>query len=149
MNPPLRTKQDVLAIKQALVDGTIDVISSDHAPHTENEKDIEFERAEFGVTGLETELAVTITELVNNNILDWPTLVRKMALNPSRILGIDKGTLSKGADADIVIVDPQKEFTVNKDYFLSKSKNSPFISRKLNGFLEYTIFQGKVYKWNS
>jgi len=149
MNPPLRTKQDMLAIQQALASGIIDVISSDHAPHTENEKDIEFERAEFGVTGLETELAVAITELVNKGIIDWNDLVRRMCLNPSRILGLNKGTLSKGADADIVIVDPKKEFTVNKEYFISKSKNSPFILRKLKGFLEHTIIQGKVYKWNS
>jgi dihydroorotase len=148
MNPPLRTKKDMLAIQKGLSTSTIDVIASDHAPHTENEKDIEFERAEFGVTGLETELAVSITELIGNSLLDWHSLVEKLSLNPSRILGINKGTLSIGADADIVIVDPQKEWVVKKDFFLSKSKNSSFIGRKLKGFIEATICRGKVYKWN-
>lgn len=149
MNPPLRAKEDILAIQKGLSNGTIDVIASDHAPHTENEKDIEFERAEFGVTGLETELAVGITELVGRHILDWPGLVKKMALNPAKILGINKGVLSVGAEADIIIVDPGQEWIVQKEYFLSKSKNSSFIGRKLKGIVEYTICQGKLYKWNS
>jgi dihydroorotase len=148
MNPPLRSKEDMLAMRRALADGTIDVISSDHAPHTENEKDIEFERAEFGVIGLETELAVAITELIEPGILSWPQLVGKMSINPSRILGIDKGSLGVGRDADIVIVDPKKEWVVKKEDFLSKSKNSSFINKKLKGLVEYTICNGKVNKWN-
>ncbi len=149
MNPPLRAKEDVLAIQQGLASGIIDVIASDHAPHTENEKDIEFERAEFGVIGLETELALAVTKLIGNNLLDWSNLVVKMSLNPSRILGINKGTLSKGADADIIVVDPDREWAVRKEGFLSKSKNSPYIGRRLKGFVEYTLCQGKVHKWNS
>jgi len=149
MNPPLRAKDDLSVIRKALSDGIIDVIASDHAPHTENEKDIEFERAEFGVIGLETELAAAITELIGNNLLDWSNLVMKMSLNPSRILGINKGTLSVGADADIIIVDPEKEWVVQKEKLLSKSKNSPYIGRKLKGFVEYTLCQGKAHKWNS
>jgi dihydroorotase len=149
MNPPLRSKEDVAAIRKGLADGTIDAIASDHAPHTENEKDIEFERAEFGVTGLETELAAAITELIGNNLLSWTKLVEKMALNPSRILGINKGTLSVGADADIIVVDPEKEWVVTKDKFLSKSKNSAFLGCTLKGFVEYTISNGKAHKWNS
>lgn len=148
MNPPLRTKKDMLAIQKGLSNGLIDAIASDHAPHTENEKEIEFERAEFGVTGLETELAVSITELLNKNLFDWSALVTKMALNPSKILGINKGTLSIGADADIVIVDPQREWIVKKEKFLSKSKNSSFIGRTLKGCVEFTICQGKVQQWN-
>lgn len=149
MNPPLRSQDDLLAIRQALGDGTIDVIASDHAPHTENEKDIEFERAEFGTIGLETELSAGITELVQNNLLDWSALAAKMSLNPSRILGIDRGTLSVGASADIIVVDPNKEWVVKKEKILSKSKNSAFIGRTLKGFVEYTICKGKVHKWNS
>lgn len=149
MNPPLRSKEDVKAIKEGLANGTIDVIASDHAPHTENEKEIEFERAEFGVTGLETELAVTVTELVDTGILSWSKLVEKMAINPSRILGIDKGNLGVGKDADIVIISHEKDWVVKKESFLSKSKNSSFINKKLNGFVEYTICRGKVNKWNS
>ena len=144
MNPPLRSKLDVEAIRKALKDGTIDAIASDHAPHTENEKEIEFDRAEFGVSGLETELSVAITELVASGIIDWPALVRLMALNPAKILGIKKGTLSVGADADIAILCPDKVWAVQKKELLSKSKNSPFIGRKLKGVVEYTICSGKV-----
>ena len=144
VNPPLRSKEDVEAIKQALKDGTIDTIASDHAPHTENEKDIEFEHAEFGVIGLETELSVAITELVKPGILGWSDLARNMAFNPARILGLDKGTLSFGKDADIIIVNPNKEWLVSEQEFLSKSKNSAFIGRRLQGIVEYTILRGKV-----
>jgi dihydroorotase len=147
INPPLRGKEDIEAIKEGLKTGVIDAIASDHAPHTENEKDIEFERAEFGTMGLETELAAAITGLVDTGLLDWSDLVKKMALNPARILGIDKGILGVGANADIIIVDPHKEWVVEKSKIFSKSKNSAFLSRKLKGVVEYTIFNGKiVYK---
>ncbi|MFH1678433.1 MAG: dihydroorotase, partial [Candidatus Omnitrophota bacterium] len=115
VNPPLRSKEDVAAIKQGLKSGVIDAIASDHAPHTESEKDIEYERAEFGMTGLETALAVSITELVNTGLLDWKELVQKLAVNPARILGIDKGALSVGSDADIILVSPDKEWVVKKE----------------------------------
>jgi dihydroorotase len=144
VNPPLRGKDDVSAIREGLANGTIDAIASDHAPHTENEKAIEFERAEFGAIGLETELAVSITELVNTGLLGWPALVKKMSLNPAKILGINKGSLSAGADADLIIVDPGKEWVVKKEDFVSKSKNSAFLERKLKGAIEYTICSGKI-----
>lgn len=144
MNPPLRSCADREAIKQGLKDGTIDVIASDHAPHTENEKDIEFDRAEFGVIGLETELAVAITELVNQKVLNWLQLAEKFTLNPAKILGIDKGMLSHGKDADLVIFSPEKEWLVKKEEIVSKSKNSPFLNRKLKGVVRYTILAGKV-----
>jgi len=144
INPPLRTKVDVEAIKKALKDGTIDAIASDHAPHTENEKDIEFDYAAFGSVGLETELALAITELVKGGLLDWPELVRKLSLNPSKILGINKGTLSLGAEADVIVVSPQAKWTVEKSGLISKSKNSMFIGRELEGSVEYTILRGKV-----
>ncbi|MBM3250613.1 MAG: dihydroorotase [Candidatus Omnitrophica bacterium] len=144
MNPPLRAKIDVGAVKAGLKDGTIDAIASDHAPHTENEKEIEFERAEFGVIGLETELAVAITELVQTGILDWNSLVEKISLNPARILGLKKGTLSVGQDADIIVVSPEKEWVVKKEALLSKSRNSPFLGRTLKGVVEYTLCNGKV-----
>ena len=147
VNPPLRSKEDAEAIRQGLKNGAIDVIASDHAPHTENEKDIEFEHAEFGITGLETELAVGITELVNKGWLDWQGLIRKIATNPARILGLDKGTLSVGGDADIIVVNPEDEWIVQKPNFLSKSKNSAFLGRRLQGVVEYTICNGNiVYK---
>jgi dihydroorotase len=151
INPPLRTEEDVRAIKEGLKDGTIDVIASDHAPHTENEKEIEFDRAEFGVIGLETELAVSITELLNTGstfgkdaVLDWPGLVKKLSLNPAKILGVNKGALGVGCDADIIVVDPDREWKVTKDSFVSKSKNSAFLGRTLKGVVEYTICSGKI-----
>jgi dihydroorotase len=147
MNPPLRSKEDALAIKEGLKDGTIDAIASDHAPHTENEKEIEFERAEFGVIGLETLLSVCITELLLPGLLDWTGLVEKISLRPAEILGIDRGKLTVGSPADITILDPSKEWEVQKDALVSKSKNSPFLGRTLKGLVEYTICDGKiVYK---
>jgi len=144
MNPPLRSKADVAAIKQGLIKGTIDVIASDHAPHTISEKDIEFDRAEFGIIGLETELSVAITELISQRLLTWSDLVRKISLMPARILGIDKGTLGEGKSADLVVIDPNKEWVVQKEGLVSKSKNSPFIGRQLKGVVEYAVFGGKI-----
>lgn len=144
MNPPLRTKEDVTTIRQALKDGTIDAIASDHAPQTINEKEIEFERAEFGVIGLETLLSVSITELVETGILSFSELVKRIAFNPARILKINKGTLSIGADADITIIGPHKQWTVRKEEIVSRSKNSSFLGRQLKGLVEYTIVNGKI-----
>jgi dihydroorotase len=144
MNPPLRSKEDMKSIRQGLADGTIDAIASDHAPHTENEKDIEFDRAEFGVTGLETILAVSITELIEAGLLSWPELVRKLSVNPARILGLNKGSLSAGADADLAVVSPDKQWVVEKKAFVSRSKNSAFLGMELKGCVEYTICSGKI-----
>jgi dihydroorotase len=144
INPPLRSREDAEAIKHGLRSGSIDAIASDHAPHTENEKDIEFDRAEFGAIGLETELSVGITELVDTGILSWPELIKKMSLNPAKILGIDKGTLSVGSSADITVFDAGKEWVVKKEDLISKSKNSPFIGMKLRGVVEYTILSGNI-----
>lgn len=144
MNPPLRSKGDVVAIKQGLANAVIDVIASDHAPHTENEKEIEFDRAEFGVIGLETILAVSITELLHAKVLNISDLVKKLSLNPAKILGIDKGTLGIGKDADITVVDPGREWVVKKEGFSSKSRNCAFLGRTLKGVVEYTICAGKI-----
>jgi len=147
MNPPLRSRKDLAAIKQGLRDGIIDVIASDHAPHTENEKDIEFERAEFGVVGLETELSVSITELLNEALLDWPGLIQKLCLNPARILGLDVGKLTPGIWADVMIISDQQVWVPKKQDLISKSKNSPFFGRSLKGLVDYTICNGRiVYK---
>jgi dihydroorotase len=144
MNPPLRNRKDLEAIKDGLAKGVIDVIASDHAPHTISDKDIEFDRAEFGVIGLETELAAAITYLVLPGVLSWLELARKMSWNPAKILGIDKGTLAPGRDADLIIVDPEKSWLVKKEDFVSKSKNSAFIGADLKGIVETTILAGKV-----
>jgi dihydroorotase len=144
MNPPLRSRQDRTAIREGLADGTIDVIASDHAPHTENEKDIEFERAEFGVVGLETMLAASITELIEKGVLTWLNLVRKFTVNPARILGIPKGTLKEGADADLIVVAPKEEWLVEKVSLASKSKNCAFLGRSLKGVVAYAICSGRI-----
>lgn len=144
VNPPLRAKEDIAAIRDGLKGGIIDAIASDHAPHTESEKAIEFDRAEFGSVGLETALAVGITVLIETNLLTWTELACKMSTNPAKILGLNKGTLRVGSDADLAIVDPQKEWLVEKASLISKSKNSAFLGRKLKGVVLYTICQGEV-----
>jgi dihydroorotase len=144
INPPLRTKEDVKAVIQGLKDNTIDVVASDHAPHTESEKEIEFDYAEFGTVGLETTLAVGITALVHNAGFSWLDLAKKYAFNPARILGIKKGALTPGSDADIIIVDPQREWVVKRQGLISKSKNSVFLNKTLKGIVECSLYSGKV-----
>ena len=144
MNPPLRSKEDLTAIRQGLRDGVIDAIASDHAPHTENEKDIEFERAEFGVVGLETELSVSITELLDKKILSWSELIEKLCLNPAKILGLDKGKLTPDSIADMIIISDQEAWKVTKQNLISKSKNSAFLQQSLKGLIDYTICNGSV-----
>jgi dihydroorotase len=143
MNPPLRTAADVAAVKAALKDGTIDAIATDHAPHHIDEKDVEFNIAANGIVGLETALPLAL-KLVEEKVLTMPQLVEKMALNPARILGIDRGTLASGAVADITLIDPKGEWTVTEEGLKSKSKNSPWLGEKMKGQAAYTIVAGKV-----
>jgi len=143
-NPPLRTREDVEAIKCALRDGTLDIIATDHAPHHVDDKDCEFEVAANGMVGLETSLSLTITELVKNDYLTPMGLVEKMSTNPAKMLGIDKGTLQIGKAADITIIDPNVEYVVDVQEFESKGKNSPFHGRKLIGKALYTIVDGRL-----
>jgi len=144
MNPPLRTKDDIDALKEGLRDGTIDAIASDHAPHTENEKDVEFDNAPFGIIGLETSLSLAIMELVDKGILTLSQLVEKMSTNPAKILGLNKGYLKAGEDADITVVDLERKWVADKDRFESKSKNSPFIGWELKGMATEVIVGGKI-----
>jgi len=145
VNPPLRSKEDVEAIKEAIADGTIDCIVTDHAPHTKEDKEVGFDGAPFGLIGLETSLGLTITELVKPGIIDMSQMVDRMSCAPARIVGLaNKGVIKPGFDADITIIDPEREWTVTKEGFVSKSKNSPFIGRKLKGQVEYTICAGKI-----
>jgi len=148
VNPPLRSQEDVEAIKEAIADGTIDCIVTDHAPHTKEDKEVGFDGAPFGLIGLETSLGLTITELVKPGIIDLPKMVDRMSNSPARIVGLEnKGTIKIGFDADITIIDPDREWTVTREGFVSKSKNSPFVGRKLKGSVEATICGGKiVYK---
>lgn len=144
MSPPLRRQEDLEAIREGLRDGTIDAIASDHAPHTQNEKDIEFDRAEFGVIGLQTEFSVAVTELVCSGLLNWKQMAEKLSLNPARILGLNKGTLKKGSDADVVVVDPEKTWVVEKGLLASRSRNSAFLGRRLKGVVECVIRAGDI-----
>lgn len=144
MNPPLRTKKDVEGIIEGLVDGTIDCIASDHAPHSAEEKDVEFDQAPPGIIGLETTLGLVKTQLVDKGYLSWADAIRKMTQNPARILGLPGGTLEEGSAADITVIDPDKKWTVKREKFYSKSKNSPFIGWKLSGKVQYTILGGSV-----
>jgi len=146
VNPPLRTAQDVEAIKDGLRDGTIDVIATDHAPHHRDEKLREFDMAPSGISGLETAFSLSM-RLVGSHILTFSQLIEKMALNPARILQIDKGTLGVGSDADVVIIDEKKEYTVESQKFISKGKNTPFNGWGLRGMPVITIYKGKVYEW--
>lgn len=143
VNPPIRGAKDREALKKALKDGTIDAIATDHAPHLASEKDVEFDHAPFGMIGLETALSVAIMELIEEKILSWPELITKLSLNPSRILGLGRGTLSEGAPADVTIIDPAKEWVYKKEDIKSKSSNSPFIGRTLKGLATDVIVAGK------
>jgi len=144
VNPPLRSKEHLEAVKKGLKDGTIDVIASDHAPHTLVEKFYEFELCENGMVGLETMLPLVLTKLVNEKVLSLNDAIAKMSVNPAKVLGIDKGTLSQGKDADITIIDLDSEQVVDPDKFESKGRNSPFAGMKLKGKAVYTIVSGKV-----
>ncbi len=142
MNPPLRTEADRQALIAALQDGTIDIIATDHAPHSAEEKSRPLTEAPSGIIGLETALALGITELVEKRCLTLPELMAKMSLNPARLYRLDCGRMQTGAPADIVIFSPDEEWTVEN--FRSKSANSPFIGRKLRGKVKYTICGGRL-----
>lgn len=143
MNPPLRTEADRQALLEGLADGTIDCIASDHAPHCNYEKEVEFDVAPFGIIGLETELALSLA-LVHQKVLTLRQLVEKFTTAPARILRINKGTLSAGADADVTIIDPQAEWTYDVTQSASKSRNSPFHGWQMKGKAVATIVAGKV-----
>jgi dihydroorotase len=146
MKPPLRTAEDIEAVKAGLKDGTIDAIASDHAPHSEAEKDVEFSYAPFGVIGMESTLAVAVTHLFETDLLKLPDLIAKLTVNPARILGIDRGTLSEGAPADITIIDLDREWTIDSSKFRSRSRNCPFHGHKVKGKAVYTIVAGRVFR---
>jgi dihydroorotase len=144
VNPPLRTKKDVEAIKKGLKDGTIDSIATDHAPHSVEEKEVEFDFAPFGMVGLETALGLVVTELVNKKILSWAQAIAKLTVNPSRILNLKGGRIKKDFPADLTIIDPKASWIVNPSQFKSKSRNSPFGGKKLWGKICYTVVDGKI-----
>lgn len=143
MNPPLRTWQDVQAIKDGLRDGTIDVIATDHAPHATQEKQQDFTEAPFGIVGLETALSLTLG-LVEESTLSLEQAVQKLTSGPAAAFGLAKGTLAVGADADVILVDPNEQWEVDPSKFRSKSRNTPFAGWKVKGRVKTTIVGGRV-----
>lgn len=147
MNPPLRSRADMEAVREGLRNGTMDVISTDHAPHSAEEKAKPIGAAPFGITGIETSLCLTYTGLVLTGILTPMQMVEKMSYNPAKIAGIDRGTLLPGRPADIIIVNVDDEIVIDRNNFVSKGHNTPFDGYKVKGIVEYTIVGGKiVYK---
>lgn len=144
MNPPLRAREDMEALIKGLQNDIMDVISTDHAPHSAEEKAKDLEHAPFGIVGLETSVALTVTNLVKKGYLTPMQMAAKMSYNPAKVLGIPKGTLDEGKIADITIIDPNKEYTIDVNTFESKGKNTPFDGYKVSGEVEYTILNGKV-----
>jgi len=145
VNPPLRAQADVDAIRQGLKDGTIDCIATDHAPHTHEDKEVEFDNAPSGLIGLETAFALAVKELVASGILTLSQLVEKMSTGPARVMGIgNKGEIAEGKDADLVIVDMDREWKVTKEDTVSRSKNSPFLGWSLRGRVVTTVCRGKI-----
>jgi len=143
VNPPIRSSKDLAAIHQGLADGTIDAIATDHAPHSTIEKDVEFDYAAFGMIGLETALPLTL-RLVEQGVLSPLEALSKLTCNPASILGVELGRLSSGLQADITLIDPLREFTVDVNQFRSKSKNSPFHGWNLKGCAVMVLRDGKV-----
>lgn len=144
MNPPLRSKDDVEAMRKALKDGIADTISTDHAPHSAEEKAKDYQAAPFGIVGSETSFALSNSVLVEEGYLTPSALIEKMSYNPAKILGIDKGDISVGKIADITITNPEKVFKIDKEKFYSKGKNTPFDGYEVKGSVEYTIVGGRI-----
>ncbi|MFI5381694.1 MAG: dihydroorotase [Tepidisphaerales bacterium] len=148
MNPPLRTAADVAACVEGVKDGTIEILATDHAPHLAEEKELEFPFAPNGILGLETALGLYIKALIAPGHVSWMKLIQLMTINPARLVKLDKGTLAVGADADLTIIDPNDQWTVNVEQFKSRSRNCPFDGWKLKGRAVCTVVAGEV-KWTS
>lgn len=144
VNPPIREDKDRQAILEGLKDGTLDCIVTDHAPHHKNDKDVEYDLAAFGISGIETSFGFAVTYLYKTGILTLSEIADKMSRNPARILGLEGGELKEGAAADILLADPDKKWTVDPAAFRSKGKNTPFAGYELCGAVAYTIVDGKV-----
>lgn len=143
MNPPLRTEEDRLAVIEGVLDGTLDIIATDHAPHAKEEKEVSLEKAAFGIIGLETLLPICLEVLVESGKCDLPFLISRITHKPAELLGLKKGTLSVGADADITIFDPNKTWMLTEESILSKSNNSPWLGKKMKGKVSHTLVAGK------
>ena len=144
VSPPLRTARDIEALKQAIAEGLVDALASDHAPHLQSEKELEFLAAPFGIASLECALGLYVKALVEPGILDWPGLIRLMTEKPAKIIGVDKGTLGRGKQADVTIIDPNAEYEIDVKKFRSKSRNCPYHGWKVKGRVEKTIVGGEI-----
>ena len=144
VNPPLRTAEDRDAVREGVKDGTLDCIATDHAPHHYDEKEQAFEDAPFGLVGLETALGLGITELVDEGVIDLPTLITRMSTAPARAFNLPGGTLAEGATADVVVFDPEEAWEVDPAAFVSRSRNTPFAGRKLRGRVRSTLIGGRL-----
>jgi dihydroorotase len=146
MAPPLRTRADLEAITEGLRDGTLDVIATDHAPHAKEKKSREFDQTPNGIIGLETLLPVCVKALIEPGVLTWPQLIEKLTANPAKVLSIDRGTLRPGAKADVTVIDPNAEWTIDPEQFRSKSRNTPYGGWRVRG-RAHAVFVGGVLKY--
>jgi dihydroorotase len=150
VDPPLRPREHIHALIEGLKDATIDVIASDHQPRAQEKTDRELDQAPFGIVGLETLLPVCIAALIEPGHLTWPEFVRTLTVGPARLLGLKRGSLASGGDADVTVIDPKLDWTVDAVRFASKSRNTPFHGRTLRGRARYTIVGGEVrYRWRA
>lgn len=147
MNPPLRTINDKEALIKGVNDGIIEIIATDHAPHTEEEKNVDISKAPFGITGLETAYSVLNTYLIKENKISQKTILNALTYNPAKRFGVDK-SISKGKDVDLVILDPNEVITYKDEDFYSMSSNTPFKNKELKGTIKYTLLKDKIYKWS-
>jgi dihydroorotase len=144
VNPPLRTKSDIEALKEALAEGLVDALASDHAPHLQSEKELEFFTAPFGIASLECALGLYVKALIEPGIVDWLGLIRLMTCGPTKVIGIDKGTLGIGRQGDVTVIDPDAEYEINVNKFRSKSRNCPYHGWKVRGRVDKTIVGGEI-----
>ncbi|KPK40779.1 MAG: hypothetical protein AMJ65_10360 [Phycisphaerae bacterium SG8_4] len=144
VNPPLRGQEDVDALRQAVADGLVDALASDHAPHLQSEKELEFLAAPFGIASLECALGLYVKALIEPGILDWPALIHLMTEKPAKVIGIDKGTLGIGKQADVTIIDPNAEYKIDVSTFRSKSRNCPYHGWTVKGKVDKTIVGGEI-----
>ncbi len=144
VNPPLRTAGDIEALKQAVAEGLVDALVSDHAPHLQSEKELEFLTAPFGIASMECELGLFVKALIEPGILDWPGLIKLLTAGPAKIIGIDKGSLGVGKQADVTVIDPAAEYTIDVNKFRSKSRNCPYHGWPVKGKVEKTIVGGEI-----
>jgi dihydroorotase len=144
VNPPLRTQKDVDALRQAVADGLVDALATDHAPHLQSEKELEFLTAPFGIASLECALGLYVKALIEPGVLDWKALIRLMTERPAKVIGIEKGTLGVGRQADVTIFDPKARHEIDVSNFRSKSRNCPYQGWTVEGKVEKTIVDGEM-----